>query len=327
MTSALPARLLIIVGSVCGHLYADPADTAAVLPKVLWQAPRNWGLRDWSCGPAGCGAAPAPPFRFVREELTGSSPKVSVTDSSGRTWSVKFGQEVIPECFASRFLPALGYFAETAYYVPAGRMDGVAKLRRAGRMVKRDGSFAKARFELRGQSNFVFVPRQTWSWSDNPFLGTRELGGLKLVMMLLSNWDAKDARDGDESNNGVFRLAGSKAPVLAYAVFDWGASLGRWGHVLRRDQSDCSAYVDDSRQFVKGVRGNEIEWGFFGKHGADLKQGVSRDDIRWLLPYLRRITTDDLRAGLTASGATGRQATCWAWGIQERIRQLEAVAR
>ena len=32
----------------------------------------------------------------------------------------------------------------------------------------------------------------SWAWNDNPFVGTRELNGLKILMMLLSNWDNKD---------------------------------------------------------------------------------------------------------------------------------------
>jgi hypothetical protein len=282
---------------------------------------------EWVCGPGGCDRKPVPPFEFQKEDTGGTAPKVLVRDAQGRTWSVKFGPEVIPECFGSRFVTALGYIAEPTYYVDCGRVEHAARLTRSRRVIKPDGSFRRGRFELRGQSDFEFLKGQTWSWVNNPFSGTRELAGLKIVMMLLSNWDAKDARDGDESNTNVFRVTQpGGGQELAYTVFDWGASLGRWGSVFRRDQSDCSSYVKDSPHFVRRSEGR-LEWGFEGKHGEDMTTGVTVEDIRWLLPYLGRISPEQLRTGLSASGATPRQAACWAGGIEQRIGELRDAAR
>jgi hypothetical protein len=296
---------------------------AADAPRLLWRHPRTLTLEDWTCGSGGCGNGPRPPFRFLENDLSGSSPKVSVSDANGRQWSAKFGAEVIPECFGARFVGALGYFTEPTYFVACGTIDDPAGLHRARRVVKKDGAFARARFQLRGEKDFEFLPGRTWSWTNNPFLGTRELAGLKITMMLLSNWDAKDSRDGSQSNNNIFRGPSG----LMYSVYDWGASLGRWGGVFRRDQSDCSAYFLDSPQFVRGVENGEVEFGFIGKHGEDLKHGITVEDVRWLLPYLLRITPEQLRAGLKAAGATERQTACWAESIEARIRQLQAAAR
>jgi hypothetical protein len=63
-----------------------------------------------------------------------------------------------------------------------------------------------------------------------------------------------------------------------------------------------------------------------GKHRASLEAGITIEDVRWLLPYLQRITPQDLEAGLKASGATERQTACWSWAIQDRIRQMAAIA-
>ena len=35
----------------------------------------------------------------------------------------------------------------------------------------------------------------TWSWHDNPFVGTREFNGLKVMMALVNNWDLKDVNN------------------------------------------------------------------------------------------------------------------------------------
>src|SRR5205807_3965265 len=140
--------------------------------------------------------------------------------------------------------------------------------------------------------------------------------------MMLSFWDVKDAREGDDSNNSIFRVPGDgESPQLFYGVSDWGASLGRWGGPRRRGKSDCSGYTRDTPHFVKGVRQNLVEFGYTGKHN-DIKEGISTDDVRWLLRYLERVPADELRAGLKASGATERQSTCWSNAIENRVQEL-----
>jgi hypothetical protein len=301
------------------------------LTRVLWQWPRPMTTQDWICGPGGCDRAPVSPFHFLREDPSQSTPKLQVRDVRGRTWDVKFGSKVIPECFASRFLHAVGYFAEDTYFVKAGTIEDVGRLRRTRYFVGHDGSFRRARFELRGQPDLVFLPGKAWSWADNPFLGTHELAGLKILMMLLSNWDAKDARDGQgEANTGVFRVPGanpSSGPELAFSVYDWGSTLGSWGGPWRNSRSDCAGYTSDTPKFVKGVSNGIIEFGYSGKHAEDLTRGITVADAEWLLNWLRPITGEQIRTGLGASGATDRQTGCWAHAIQNRIEQLEAVAR
>ena len=324
----LAFAILLLPCNAADQRQEDSRVSDDALPQILWRAPRNLTVQDWICGPDGCDQAPAPPFQFIKEDVSGTNPKISVRDSAGREWSVKFGAEAIPECFASRFVTALGYLAEPTYFVASMKVEGIQKLQRARWVARKDGTFIKGRFERRGQKNFVFLQGRQWPWANNRFSGSHELAGLKIVIMLLSNWDSKDARDGEDSNTAVFRVSDDGGrPVLFYGVFDWGASLGRWGGLLRRDQSDCAGYNVDTPEFVKGLgRNNEVEWGFSGKHEADLKRGITVDEVRWLLPYLQRITPEELHAGLNASGATERQTGCWARGIENRIQQLQAIA-
>ena len=83
----------------------------------------------------------------------------------------------------------------------------------------------------------------SWAWNDNPFVGTRELNGLKIVMMLLSNWDNKDVRDvARGSNTAIFEYRMERDVREArYLIIDWGAALGTWGsNVLSRGRWDCA---------------------------------------------------------------------------------------
>jgi hypothetical protein len=306
---------------------ADRAMVQAARPAVLWRAPGNISMENWTCGSAGCDHVPAPPFQFLKEDTEGTFPKLMVKDAKGRTWSVKFGGKAIPESFCSRFVTAMGYLVEPSYFVARGKLEHVERLHRARSFVKPDGAMRRARFQLRDPKELDFVKGGAWSLADNPFRGTHEFAGLRVLLMLLSNWDAKDSRQGEEeANTAIFRVPGAQ-PEFEYSFFDWGSSLGRWGHLMRRTRSDCSGFADDTRNFITGVQGNVVGFGYSGKHEEDVKAGITVDDLRWLVPYLGRITDEEIRAGLTASGATPRQTTCWAESLRNRIQQVQAVAR
>ena len=304
---------------------ADRGVIPGTQPAILWRAPSGIGIENWTCGSAGCDHAPAPPFQFENEDTEGTFPKITVTDANGRTWSVKFGVKVIPESFCSRFVAALGYVIEPSYYVASGKIDNTSRLVSTRSFVKSDGRFVRARFQLRDSSSLAFLPKHAWSLTDNPFRGTHELAGLRVVLMMLSNWDTKDLRSGQESSNtAVFRGPGGQ---LLYSFFDWGSTLGRWGNIMRRTRSDCSGFSADTPRLITGVHGNVVVWGYSGKHEDDVRNGITVDDLRWLFPYLSAITAEQIRAGLKASGATDRQIASWTESLESRIHQVEAVAR
>jgi len=326
MKRIIPCLVLAFAASAEQDSTADRV-VQPVKPAVIWRAPVNIGMENWTCGPAGCDYAPKPPFQFVKEDVEGTFPKLTVKDAKGRTWSVKFGGKVIPECFSSRFIVAVGYLAEPSYFVSEGKLQGKLQLRRSRTFVRPDGTFRRARFQLRDEKRIEFIKNSAWSLADNPFRGTHEFAGLRVLLMLLSNWDAKDVRDGQgESNTAVFRLAGAQ-PELQYSFFDWGSTLGRWGGQMRRTRSDPSGYMADTPKLITAVYGNAVEWGFEGKNEEDVRSGITVDDLRWLSPYLSRITDEEIRAGLKASGASERQTACWANAIESRIRDIRTVAQ
>src|SRR5215216_653200 len=174
--------------------------------KSLWSDPGAVELLDFRAGPGGRDGAPAPPFHFVEEHPTGSNPSLSVKDAKGRVWRVKWGDEVRSETFATRLVWAVGFHVETAYFVSEGEIEGVTKLDRARSCVTEDCRFRDARFELDEEGVAKMFDEHGWAWDDNPFVGTRELNGLKIMVMMLSNWDNKDVRDvARGSNTAVFQ--------------------------------------------------------------------------------------------------------------------------
>lgn len=293
----------------------------------LWRDPGRVESLDFRAGPGGPGGEPAPPFHFIEEHATGSNPCMSVRDAKGRTWRVKWGDEVRSETFATRLVWAAGFHVEAAYFVPEGRIEGASELGRASTCVT-DCAFRDARFELDEKGVRKLFDEHGWSWDDNPFVGTRELAGLKIMLMLTSNWDNKDLRDvARGSNTAVFEHRLAEGVFEArYLIIDWGASMGRWGAPLLRSKWDAEGYEEQTPEFVAGVSAEGVvEWGYIGQRTDDAREGIKVGDARWLHGYLGRVTDDQLREGLRASGATEEEVERFTRAIRARIEKLGAV--
>src|ERR1044072_5667958 len=74
-----------------------------------------------------------------------------------------------------------------------------------------------------------------WSWFDNPFVGTKEFNGLRVMMALMNNWDLK------KSNNAIYDLRGREE---RYAVKDLGATFGKTGGDGTRSKGALKDYLE-----------------------------------------------------------------------------------
>ncbi|MBL8213179.1 MAG: hypothetical protein JNK87_20850 [Bryobacterales bacterium] len=291
--------LLVTVGV---SLAADPVRT------VLWRDPGKVEALDLYHGPLGRGAIPKPPFRYVEKNGSGTNEKIIVRDARGRTWEAKLGPEAKPEAFATRLAWALGYHSDRTWLVPEGSIDS--------------RPFRDARFELR-MSGWKYRPDLAWTWKNNPFTGRPELNGLRILVMLLSDWDNKDPRDID-SNNGVLESPSHR--LLVYFVADWGASLGKWGNIFTREKWDCEGFTQQSREFVKRNADGTLDWAYRGKHAGDFRKDIRVEDVRWLMRYLGRLRDQQIRDALRAAGASPQDTGCFTAALRDRINQLRRVS-
>jgi hypothetical protein len=186
------------------------------------------------------------------------------------------------------------------------------------------GWFRDARFELRDSAG-TYLRSVDWTWKKNPFAGSRELNGLKILVMLTSNWDNKDARDAT-SNTAVFQRGRAKHPEWVYLVTDWGGSMGKWGNYFTREKWDCDGYLKQTPEFIDSVEHGEVRFGFRGQHDGDFSEGIHPSDVRWLMQYLGRLNDSQIRSGLRASGASPHEEACFARAIRARLVQLRKVA-
>ena len=293
----------------------------------IWRDPGPIEQLDLAQGDGGPDRVPVPPFRFVEEHGTGSSPCVSVDDARGVRWRVKWGAEVRSETLATRLAWALGYFVETTHYVARGRIEEVGTLVRARDCISQDCTFSEARFEIEERGVRKMFEEHGWAWNDNPFVGTRELQGLKILLMLLSNWDNKDVRDvARGSNTAIFQYELPEGTEARYLITDWGGSMGRWGSTpVSRGKWDCEGYVAQTPQFVLGVQQGIVRFGFSGQRTADAATAITVEDVDWFCRRASRLSDAQIRAALVASGATDDEADRFAQAIRHRLEQLERV--
>jgi hypothetical protein len=139
---------------------------------VMWVEPVDLETRDLFYGIGGQKGEPDPSakYRFIERKTSGNSEKIVVGDNRDGRWTIKFGREARPETAASRIVWAVGYHVDQDYFVKRAHVEG-----RGGFDVW------DVRFE-RDNDGFKKVGR--WSWQSNPFVGTRDLDGLKTLMAL-----------------------------------------------------------------------------------------------------------------------------------------------
>ena len=297
----------------------------------VWRDPGDIPSRDLFYGPGSAEKAPVPPFKFIKEDKDGESPKFKVEDARGVEWQVKLGPEAQAETVAVRLLWAVGYFAEEAYYLPQARIEGLPRLSRGREYVAENNLVMGARFEPRRKN----VERDdAWDWSKNPFAGTRELDGLKVLMILLNNYDAREA------NNRVLLVRNGDHVEAHYVVTDVGATLGKSGGLGgTRSKNDLEDYL--STGFVLGVKKGVVEFDYdtrptgigvvsilnpdyyFGEVKKEKNmRGIPVEHALWIGRLLAQLSDDQLRDAFRAANYDSRTSEGYVTAIRQRINQL-----
>ena len=302
-----------------GKKGSEKADAAASMPKgqpIMWKGHADLGQMNLYWGVGSESGTPKAPFTFVKEDVTGTNPKVKVLDANGVKWNVKFDEEVHAEVAASRLVWACGYMVEASYFIPSGKIIGVKGLGRAKNFVGADGSFTNAMFENRPET----IARRNirWTWDSNPFIGTKEFSGLAILNVLLNNWDAK------VDNNNVLGIYGDDNQVYEwYVQSDWGGTFGKMGGVFSHTKWDVNDY--SKQAFISGVSGGKLQLNYSGKMGSSLKS-VPIEHARWFAGIIGQLTDEQIRDAFKAAGATDQEVSGFSGRIRHKINELKAVA-
>lgn len=302
----LPLLMLaVLFGS---DVQAQDSPRGANRRPVLWIDPGAIAARDLLWGNGSAERAPKPPFTFVKEDTDGTQPKIIVRDAAGREWTAKFGEEVHSSIAASRIVWALGYVADELYFVDTGTIAGVTALTQAKEAIGSDGSFTGASFRLRDGRAERSETR--WTFEKNPFVGSKELSGLAILMTLLNNWDIQGDR-----NNRILQTPTEDH----YIVSDLGATFGEMGTT---PMPRSKWKLDDFRkeEFIEKADANWIDLDYEGYGGIDR---VPMDHARWFASLVSQLSDEQLRAAFKAAGASQAEIDGFSARLREKITELQ----
>lgn len=268
---------------------------------VMW-SPVKVESRNLVHGAGGASMRPAlRRVTFIKKDTGGNNLKYRIRDARGREWVAKIADESQAEVAANRLLWAIGYRTEIDYLAPKLTIPG-------------KGTYRNVRLEARPKG----VDRDSrWQWDENPFVGTREFKGLRVMMALINNWDLKD------SNNAILR-SGREAQ---YVVSDLGSSFGKLpissAFILNRIGRSVNDPADYAKStFLHGVEENgEVDF-YYKAKGKDLLKGITVEDARWVGALLSRLSDKQIRDAFRAANYSASEQLLMTRAVRSRIKQL-----
>ncbi len=311
-------------------------DNDSPLPKdqihnpVLWEKRDNIADLDLFYGQGGEKHAPAPPFTFLQESMHGTNPKFDARDANDKKWRVKLGEESRPEVAASRMLWAVGYFTEDDYLIPKTSVSGL-DLKRGKKFFKGE-EVTDARFARKPKGEKKIG---TWPWKENPFFGTREFNGLRVMMAVLNNWDLKD------ENNSVFSDVDHDRQV--FLVSDIGATFATNNitNSRKKDKGNVDQFADS--KFITKVEDGMVSFGtpapptglllvsggvlakdFMKRKGYDwIGDDIPIADARWMGGLLSQLSHKQIADAFRAANFPAVDADKYVMVVENRIQLLK----
>jgi hypothetical protein len=276
---------------------------------VLWREPTDIETRNLLLGAGGEEMKPdLSRLTFVEEKKGGYSKKYLVRDAKGNEWVAKLSKESQPDTAANRLLWALGYETEIAYLVPKATIEG-------------KGEFENVRLEARPAN----VKRAgNWMWEDNPFKDTPQFRGLKILMVMINNWDMKD------DNNEILAIRGDATGEgeLRYIISDLGGTFGKTGGFFARSRNEPKDFV--KADFIKKVNGEVIDFNYGGKN-QKLFENITVADAQWLSNLFKRLSDEQIKDAFRAANYSAEEVEMLTSALKLRINALAnpagAVAR
>jgi len=312
----------------------QPGEITGSVLTVLWREPAKISSENLFYGAGGRQHEPRGPFTFLREDLDGSNPKFDVRDEHGVQWKVKLGDEARPETVATRLLWSVGYHTDWDYFLPSIRVEELpSRLHRGRDRVGPRGTIQNVRLKREPQGEQKIA---IWKWRRDPFAGTREWNGLRVMMAVINNWDLKD------ENNAVHvekRPAAGEARI--YEISDLGASFGKNGLSLDRkiSKGDLEFYIRS--KFIKKIGPDYVNFAtprradvitlfnpheFFSRLNLRwIGKQVPRQDARWMGGLLAQLSPRQIRDAFRAGGYSPREVDGFATVVEARIAQLDKL--
>ena len=275
----------------------------------LWVEPR--GSRDLYWGVGGKSNAPDANAEYVLLDIKrgGFSRGYRVEGPNGREWSAKFPPEASTEVTASRILWAAGYHQPPNYYVVRWNVHKAPTPN-----PQLPARFREKRPRLEGR--LELDEKGTWSYYQNPFVGTRQLKGLLVLHAMLGNSDLKD------DNNAIYVLREAyEGASQWYVALDVGHTFGRTG-VSDAPRGDPETF--DRTPFIRGTVNGRVKLEWRGRHNA-LLADITPADVRWICQRLQALSDADWSDAFRAGGFSPEDANRFIRRLKQKIAEGAAL--
>lgn len=269
-------------------------------PAVLWREPVDIESRNLLYGSGGKEHLPGKKLVYVKENLNGINPKFDVRDSDGTHWGVKLGEEAKPETAAARLVWAVGYFTADYYYLPEMTLSGMPPLHRGRQLINADGQIKGVRLKrhAKGARKIGY-----WHWDHNPFSGSRELDGLRIMMELICNTDLKP------EHRVIYDVHHEEQ---RYYIIDLGGSFGKPGLGWNRTKGVLKDYA--SKPLIRRDHGEYLDFWWF-KH-------IPREHAKWIGSYLARLSDAQISDAFRAAGFSPEEVDGFTKCVRQKINEL-----
>jgi len=330
-------RRLVALFLLCAAFtFAAPSASAETPAEgsqeaILWREPDDMAARSLLYGSGGAEHQPRGKMVFVDEDHLGTNPKFHVRDSEGTQWTVKMGVEARPETAAAHLLWAAGYYTDEDYFVPSVIVDGLpSHLQRGQNLIGKNGAISNVRMERHLKDE-----KKTghWHWRRNPFTGTRQFNGLRVMMALMNSWDLKD------ENNAVYeRTSEADGQHKIYVVSDLGASFGTTGYSWTQAMAKGNLKSYSHSRFIGKVHPEFVDFNvptrpaliyFFHLPGLIRRlrmrwigRHIPREDARWIGDLLSRLSPGQIQDAFRSAGYSPQEVDGFSKVVQERIAEL-----
>jgi hypothetical protein len=219
-------------------------------------------------------------------------------------WSAKIGPEAQTEVVLSRILWGLGYHQQPIYYLPSWTLE-------------RDG-VKSTESEARFRPKLKEFPRldEYWWWQQNPFVGTHELNGLLVILLMFNSSDLKN------DNNAIYKLPKPlEGADRWFIVRDLGASLGETGRIYpRRNCLECF----ERHGFITAIDGEHVEFDYVGRH-QELMSMIRPADVQWAAAHMARLTDEQWHDAFRAANYSDSDAERFIRKLKEKIDDARAL--
>lgn len=315
-TVVVPVLFAIYIPT-CAPAIRPTARPPDVHMGELWQEPADLATRNLYDGAWGKDKAPDPTvvYHYVKRKTEGTNPGITVKDPQGREWHVKQpphnnqGAEGPIEVTLARILWAVGYHQPPEYFLPEFTIadEGVGQ---PGETTETTHKEPGGRFRLDEAS---LKKLGTWSWQQNPFVGSQPYEGLLVILMIFNSSDIKN------DNNTLYEVKDPKDDVkLWYVVRDLGTALGETGR-LTPHRGDPDLF--DRHKFVTGVENGFVKFEYHGWHQELFKRRITTGDVKWACTLLSRLSDAQWADAFRAGGYEPALAQRFITRVQQKIHE------